>query len=323
MSKTILLVDGDLLAYQSAAIAEERSIEVTHAPTGIKKSFKNRTEFKDAMKVRGKEISDAYSVQDIQEAPSPALCNKTIKARLDNWKRETNADSVEIWVGGKDNFRDSLPLPKKYKGQRTDTIRPLLLQDAKSYLTRAHAARSDDGHETDDALIYRSREELAKGNKPVVASIDKDNMGNPGIYVYNFGEDNAKVEQVPQLGSLWMKGTTVKGNGLKFLAYQWQTSDPADFYCAYDLSSYKFGPKTSMNLLEPCKTEKELFETVVQTFKNFYPEPFEYTTWDGTIRQSDYKDMMSIYFKCCRMKQTKDDPLDYKAFLNSYGVSDE
>ena len=319
MSKTVLIIDGDLLAYQSAAISEDRSIEVTHAPTGVKKSFKNRTEFKDKMKECNKEITDAYSVIDVQEAPSPALCNKTIKARIENWKRETEADEVEIWVGGKGNFRDDLPLPKKYKGNRTG-LRPLLLADAKSYLKRAHNAQTADGHETDDALIYRSYEELTKGNKPVVCSVDKDNMGNPGIFVYNFGEENPKIEQVPQLGSLWAKGTTVKGNGLKFLAFQWQTSDPADFYCAYDLSSYKFGPKKSMDMLEPCKTEKELLETVVQTFKNFYPEPFEYTTWDGVVRQSDYKDMLGLYFKCCKMKETKDDPLDYVEFLTRYGV---
>ena len=320
MSKTVLIIDGDLLAYQSAAISEDRSIEVTHAPTGIKKSFKNRTEFKDKMKERGKEITDAYSVIDVQEAPSPALCNKTIKARIENWKKETQADEVEIWVGGKGNFRDDLPLPKKYKGQREGGLKPLLLADAKSYLKRAHNARSVDGMEADDALICRGYEELAKGNKPVIASLDKDNMGNPGLYIYNYGEDNPVVQLIPELGNLYMKKSTVKGIGLKFLCYQWVCSDPVDFYAAYDLSSVRFGPKTAHDLLQPCQTEKEVLEAVVSQFKKFYPEEFVYTAWDGTEHKADYKSMMALYFKCAKMKRTWDDDLDYVKFLNSYGV---
>ena len=56
MNKRILLIDGDIIAYLCAAAAEERSILVTHRPTGITKSFKTRTAFKKVMKEKNKEI---------------------------------------------------------------------------------------------------------------------------------------------------------------------------------------------------------------------------------------------------------------------------
>ena len=60
MNKKVLILDGDSIAYRCAAAGEQRSIEVTHKPTGIKKSFKHRTEFKKSMEERCKEITDDF-----------------------------------------------------------------------------------------------------------------------------------------------------------------------------------------------------------------------------------------------------------------------
>ena len=323
MSKTILLIDGDIVAFRSAAIAEERSIEVTHGPTGIKKSFKNRTEFKDAMKSKNKVITEDYSITDVQDAVSPAVCNHTIKNIINKFKNDVQPDSVEIYVGGKNNFRDKLFLPSAYKGNRKDTIRPILLTDAKDYLKRSMGAKSIDGIETDDVLSYRGYEELAKGNKPVVATFDHDAQGHSGLWIYNFNEENPVPKLIPSLGEIYSKNNDFHGTGLKMFAGQWCCSDRSDCYKAYELSKVKFGPKKIIDLLAPLQTEKEVLEAVVKQFKTFYPEEFVYTAWDGSEHKADYKTMMDLYFKVSMMYRTKDDPLDYKAFLNSYGVQDD
>jgi hypothetical protein len=322
MSKTILLIDGDIVAFRSAAIAEERSIEVTHSPTGIKKSFKNRTEFKDSMKARGKEVTEDYAIADIQDAVSPAVCNHTIKNIINKFKADVQPDSVEIYVGGKNNFRDTLPLPTKYKNNRAG-IRPLLLADAKDYLKRSMGAKSIDGIETDDVLSYRGYEELAKGNKPVVATFDHDAQGHSGLWVYNFNDEKPEPKLIPNLGEIYSKNNDFHGSGLKMLAGQIICGDRSDTYKAHELSKVKFGPSKVIKLLAPLQTEKAVLEAVVNQFKTFYPEEFVYTAWDGSEHKADWRSMLSMYFKCAMMYRTKDDPLDYKAFLNSYGVSDE
>ena len=46
-------------------------------------------------------------------------------------------------LSGKNNFRDNLPLPSKYKGNREDMIRPLLLNDVKDYIKQYHGLCSN------------------------------------------------------------------------------------------------------------------------------------------------------------------------------------
>lgn len=56
--KTVLVLDGDSIAYRCSAAAERRVITVTHEPTGKSKEFKHRTEFKKSMSEKGKEITE-------------------------------------------------------------------------------------------------------------------------------------------------------------------------------------------------------------------------------------------------------------------------
>lgn len=69
----IVVVDADTLIYQAAAVNEERTISVTHEPTGIVKSFNTRTEFKKIMKEKQKEITADYLICDVQ-TPKDLSC---------------------------------------------------------------------------------------------------------------------------------------------------------------------------------------------------------------------------------------------------------
>lgn len=329
MSKRVLLIDGDQIAYTCAAMAEDRSISVTHLPTGITKSFKTRTDFKDLMKKKNKEITADYKVEDVQEPESVTFCLKVVKQKIAKLQRETEADEVEIFCGDKNNFRLQLPLPLsnkenntgQYKGNRENTLRPILLPDAKVYLQRTLGAKSVDSMEVDDMLSIRAYEELAKGNIPIIASFDKDTYQAQGIYIYNFGLDKPKLYLIPELGSLKFKApNTVKGDGIKFLCWQWIVGDNTDNYCSYDLSEKRFGPKTGYNLLDPLTTEKECLEKVIEVFKNRYPKPFEYVAWNGDLIQSDWKHQLEMYFACAWMKRSKDDDSKPNKLFEKYAV---
>jgi len=330
--KRVLLIDGDQIAYVCAAAAEERTILVKHKPTGIEKSFKTRTEFKEAMQKRNKAITEDYEIEDKVEAESVSFCLKVIKQKIANLIRDTQADEHEIYAGDSNNFRLKLPLPKsskegntgQYKGNRSNTVRPILLPDAKAYLHRVMQAQSVDGMEVDDMLSIRAYEELAKGNIPIIASFDKDTYQAQGCYIYYFKDKNAKVYHIPELGSLTFKAPgAVKGDGLKFLCYQWACHDKIDGYCSYDLSKVRWGAKSAFNLIDKCKTEKEVLSAVIEQFKKFYPDPFRYIAWDGTEHDADWYSMLQMYYKCCRMMRSMQDPLDCDLLFKEYGVEYE
>lgn len=322
MSKRILLIDGDQIAYICAAAAEERFIKVTHQPTGIIKTFKSRRAFKKAMEERKKTITEDYSIEDVQEAESTSFCLKVIKQKITNLVRDTAADEHYIYSQEEDNFRLKLPLPGiQYKGNRTNSIRPLLLPEAKEYLQRVHKSIKSYGHETDDSLIIRAYEELAKGNEPILANFDKDAYQAEGVRIYNFKQENPEVFLVPELGELqFIDPNTVKGSGIKFLCVQWLYGDSTDGFCPYDLTSARFGAKAVYNLIKDLDTPKACLEAVIKKYKEWYPEPFEYKAWDGEVIKADWKFLLDMYFKCCWMKRRMDDPSDPKELFDKYGV---
>lgn len=319
--KRILIVDGDLLAYVCAAAAEERSILVTHKPTGINKSFKTRTAFKESMKKRNKEITDDYSIEDQQEAESPAFCFKVIRQKIEKLKKIAQADEVEVWCEDVDNFRLHLPLPSLYKGQRASMLRPLLLKDAKDYLRRTHNAQRSYGMETDDSVNIRAYEELEKGNIPIISSFDKDSTQADGIYILNENKKDPKPELMPELGELTFEKTKgVKGTGLKFLCFQWLWGDPSDNYKGSELANAGFGNKSAYDLLVDCQTVKECLEVVISKYKEWYPEPFEYKAWNAELVKADWKFLMRLYFKCAYMKRSRDDNSEPDWLFEKYGV---
>lgn len=79
----VLILDGDSIAYRCAAAGEERYIKVTHGPTKITKNFKHRTEFKEKMQERGKEITEDYSVEDCQDPEPISFVISTMKKHID------------------------------------------------------------------------------------------------------------------------------------------------------------------------------------------------------------------------------------------------
>lgn len=319
MSKRVLILDGDSIAYRCAAAGEERSIVVTHGPTGITKSFKHRTEFKQVMLEKNKEITEDYMVQDHQEPEPIEHVLATIKRHVERIANEVNPDKVIIFAGEEDNFRLNLPLPSKYKGQRTGTIRPIHLAEAKNYLTKKYNAEKAYGYEVDDACCIAAYDAIREGKEAVMYFYEKDQYQLDGVTLL-YDQDEFVYQKVPVLGELHLEKTAVKGLGLKFLGYQWVCSDPVDNYCAYELSKVRFGAKSAYTLLKDCKTEQEVILKVLEQFKKFYPDNFEYTDWQGNQIYADWKYMAAMYFRCAKMMRSKDDNLDFVKFCNKYGV---
>ena len=318
--KKILILDGDSVAYRCASAAEERSIDVLHKPTGKSKVFKHRTEFKKSMLERGKEITDDYEVHDKQESEPLEYVLSTIKNHVKRITDYVEPDELIIYAGEQFNFRYDLPLPKPYKGNRSGNLRPLHLSKAKEFVRNKYKGSEAVGFEVDDACCIAAYDALRNGDKPIMYRYEKDQDSFNGITLLLDTAMGFEEKVVPNVGSLSYNKSTVKGDGLMFLAWQWICYDDSDHYCAYDLSQVKFGGKAGYDVLKDCKTEQEILLAVKQQFQTFYPDKFEYTCHKGEKHEADWKSMMDLYFRCARMLRKKDDPLDYRLLLDEYGV---
>jgi hypothetical protein len=328
MTERVLIVDADLIAYQYAAANEKRTILAKHLKSGREKIFKTRTELKTLLKEKNMEFKpEDYEIEDVQTAASIRFALRNVKGVIQRLTEHTWADRVELYLGTGKVFRHALALPTPYKDNRDDLIKPLQLADVRRYLQVKHKAQLVKGIETDDMITIRAYEELAKGNYPIIASADKDAQQSQGVEVLNFGQEEWQGKVIPDVGSLWKvvigKGpaTDIKGDGLKFLAFQTLAGDKADTYFGYKLSNAKYGPAKAFKALEAAKTQQEVLQILIDEFKRLYPQPFDYTDCHGVLHSDvDWFDMLQLYWSCAYMKRSIDDESSFIQFAAERGV---
>jgi len=319
--KTIIIYDGDTLSYRTSAATEERKVKVIHEPSGKAKIFKNRTECKAAITKAGKEFDPViYKFEDIQEPEPIANTCSIMKNQIQKINDLLFADEYLVCLSGKLNFRDALPLPSKYKGNRVDNIRPLNLKEAKMYLYKNHPSLLANNREADDDLIIKGYEYLEKGYDVILASQDKDSRAYTGLTLYDFTQEVPTLEVMPSFGSLVDTGKKIAGSGFLWFAFQWLNGDPTDDYKPSELSRTKFGEKGAYKLLQPAQNEKEAIEIVIRQYKNWYGNGVSYVDCFGEKRFVDHEFLLGLYYKCARMMSHENDKLDFKEMLDKYGV---
>jgi 5'-3' exonuclease len=320
--KRIVLIDGDILVYRTSAACEERTIEVTHKKSSRKKIFKTRTEFKTFLKEKEFDyVAADYDIKDIQTVNENVSYQFLIDTQLKNIKETLWGDSCIVYVAGKNNFRDKLPLPEKYKGQRDTSLKPLLRNDCKEYLIGKHKAIKVNGEEVDDRVIWVGYEYLNKGYEVIIVTSDKDSNAYSGLKIYNYTQENPEVVEIPKLGSLWLndKGD-VKGNGFLWYCLQLMVGDLIDNLKPTALCKIKYGAKSAYTLLKDCVNEQEALQLCIANYIKWYPKITAYTDCHGVERKASWKDIIDMYHKGIRMRETKDDTLDFKDFAKKYSI---
>lgn len=327
--KNILLVDADILCFRAAAAAETRTVIVKHKKTGETKEFENRTAFRARLKEKFgdkfKEYESRYEFSDVQTAEDLSIVLHNIKARLKKFKKEFDNPKIELYLGGKENFRDALPLPTKYKSIREDQIRPLHLSEAREYVKTVHKGTIALG-EADDLLSIRAYEELDKKKyAPIICSMDKDTYQADQIRVYNWLDENPEAVLIPKIGDLVDMGQKgIKGTGFKFLAFQLLFGDPVDGYKPFEIvPDLKYGAKSVYKDLAPMTTGRDIANKVVEVYKTVYPGEVKYTAWDGTEVVTDWKGMLDLYFKCAYMQRKHNDQTTWQEFFEERGWNGE
>ena len=318
----VVVVDADTLIYQAAAVNEERTISVTHEPTGIVKSFNTRTEFKKTMKEKQKEITADYVICDVQTPKDLSCTLHSIDLSINKLEAKFPFADFIYCAGDENNFRLDLPLPKRYKSGRDTTLRPKLLKAAHLYFDKKYKPQKASGYEVDDLSAILAYDYLHKGKNVLLAVPDKDANQFVGLKLFDYTQPDKNIIEVKHWHNVELDlNRHFKSYGVPWLCYQWINGDLSDGFSAKGLAGVKIGDVGLHDLFKSCKSPKDNLYIVVNWFKESFGDSFIYNDWNGNEITTNWKDIMGLYYKCCRMKCREDDPLDYNEILERYGVS--
>lgn len=304
-NKIIAAMDCDEISYMVAAACETRTIKVTNTTNGECGNFKHRTELKKFLS--GLDVPEGFfTIEDVQTTDELPNALHSVKMVISSYEGACRSDITELYISGKGNFRDALPLPTKYKSARADNLKPLLLDEIRKYLIEKRGAVVVNGMETDDKICERMWEGYKSGQKIIGCTRDKDACSNMG-WLYN-RDKMTEPEFIDGLGNLYIDGKNkVRGQGRKFGYLQWIIGDPTDSYNPSEVAKVKYGEKSGYKLLEPLQTDKECIQAIYDLYKTWYPAEVKYTDWQGNEVVTDAIGMMQMYMDCYRMRRSKDD----------------
>lgn len=261
--KFTALVDGDMLPYIVGYTINEMQL------------VKATTRVKDGQ---------CATIKDTPECKN--ACDR-INSLLNSWVFNCQADSAKIFLTNSEkNFRLSLAFTKPYKGTR-NVEKPPFFYEMRDHLMEVHGAVLSDGNEADDLMSieqWKSHELFSKEcggefefgspehkafSTTIIASADKDLRIVIG---WNYNPNDGGKTWVDKLGHLELKYRPnghvkgITGSGLKFFYSQLITGDTVDNYAGIQGRGAKF----AFDLLDTCKTEKELYMKVLGAYKDKY-----------------------------------------------------
>lgn len=334
-----VVIDGDWLLYNISSTCENSYIEVRDCETSMPQRYKNITEFRKTIpKDESSTVRDDYIIDEKKELKSPTSFTTgvfSLKSKIEKIRRQSKAKKVIIALAGTSNFRDRIPLPVKYKGQRTSP-KPLIFYDLRQYVEKHHVVDIAIDQEADDILSinqYKNKDTA----KSISCTLDKDNRSIPG-YLYN--PTSETITYIEGLGSFELDESTTKkkimGYGRCFEYIQWITGDSVDFYHPQDLLSQKCIENNQSNLtkvkkklsatvvykqVKDFKTDKEWLKYINDLYYSWYKDLKWYKTWDGQlIKNVDYIDILQCYVDCVHMRRWDNDRIDIRKVLKDQGI---
>lgn len=366
--------DADTLYYQAASNQENKFIKVTHKVEGWTEELAGVKVFRGLGKgvkkdswlwlknlERESEGKLPYTLEDFEVVDCSALkgdksyCLEQAKIQVNmkikRVREQFLLDKIITVVGSGDNFRHSLPLCKLYKGNRKNTLTPILLKELRQWaVDTGLAIKTPESPvhgniETDDyvdmmgwlgALHY---DKTGKYNKITVLS-DKDGNNsakltcNPDTYsgdhpkkgkfkfpqpyrVPNTKESAGDIEIIAK-----EKSADYKFIGFKGLLWQILTIDSADHYSALSHlnGGMNFGVDSAYKVLKPCKTAKDSLQAMIDAFAKVLPYGVEYTDCHSQYHDVDTMEYINSYFRVAYMLRSLDDKMDFYKLCKAFKV---
>lgn len=245
---------------------------------------------KDDLWLRANYRVDSGQVASLKETPEYAEVKQRLCMTVNSWITGAGCDSAYIYLtDSAKNFRLKLAIQRAYKGTRK-TEKPPFFYEMRETLMELGAILSD-GEEADDLItqhLWREIDrllaagvEIGSAAHQAIASLvacskDKDIAITSG---WHYNITTKKLEWVTVLGELYPTYKTsektgkvsidkLKGDGLKFFYAQMLLGDTVDNYTGIP----RIFKQEVYDLLQPCKSEQELFYAVLGAYKRKYTE---------------------------------------------------
>lgn len=318
----IVVVDADAIVYRISAACEKNSVVADIR--GKKLSFKTKTDLKSYCKdndidYKSVDFDNVLKVEHVKNALD------TLKKTVAKIYRELQATHVIFLLGGEYNFRTDLKLPDKYKSNRKTTRRPDHLPACREYLNAHYDTFVVSGIEADDA-VQGITEYIINKTKAFGCAyqIDKDFHTSMTPNRYWHIDKKSIVELSGGLGSLYLSGADVRGEGLHWVLFQLMQGDPSDGYTPKILYKEefrgKYGEKSYLRDFKDYNESTELLVKWVEKWRELLPETITFTDYEGNEQNHDWLTLAEIYFQCLYMRMSPVDTLSFEKLLLRHGI---
>lgn len=314
----VVVVDGDDVVYRIAAACDTRSVVATIR--GEVFEFPHKTALKEFCESVYFDF-DTLKYENKVVAEKLPQCLATVKRTIANMYKDIGATHVVMFLGGSNNFRSELPLPKKYKSNRKSTRKPTHLQACREYMLKYYDTFIINDVEADD--FCQGMTEYIINDTPAYAIAyqrDKDFLQALRKSRYWHSVEQKKYELKGGLGKLYLKGNNVKGEGLSWLMLQVMLGDATDGFSPKQFFKKKYGEKSYYKDFKDYDSEKELLLAWIKKWKDLLPEVIEFTTWDNVDVKHDWLSLANLYFKPPYMLTHPKDTTTFSDILKRYEV---
>lgn len=252
---TRIICDSDIWAY-AAGGATQRAVYDWCAVMGgevIEGGIaENRADLEAAREAfpEGTEfhVTEVIDAEPLEHAL--ALCKRSLLAVEEAMEAAgAQFDRMELFLTGKDNFRDRVATIKGYKANRIGKARPVHYRAIRRYMRERWHATTVHGYEADDALAMIAHQHNYDPEAVILVSQDKDLRTVPGRHY------NSRKKQ-------W--AVVTKQEALLNFYRQVITGDPVDNIPG----CYKAGPKAADELLSTVYDKDE--GTIALAVMNMY-----------------------------------------------------
>lgn len=197
------------------------------------------------------------------ESPPPfERAAELLDNRIANIVALSGADNYQIYLTGKNNFREKIATIKPYKGNRVQE-KPFHYKNLRAYMQGKHNAIVVDGMEADDAIcieqyadVQQMEGRFGEDFSTIICTRDKDLRQCPGMhYGWELGNQ-------PSFGPKYI----FKALGMRFFYRQCLTGDTVDNVQGLP----KCGPVKADKILGDTLDTLEMFKAVREAYRGFY-----------------------------------------------------
>jgi hypothetical protein len=266
----LALIDGDLFPYMVGFACQKSTYSIIGPRGGVKR--KGLSPKGEAIK-KLEDYPNCTLQEDIKVQKASAATN-TVDVMIRDILKGSKCTAYKVYLTGEGNYRENIATLRKYKGNRDGIAKPVLYDDIKHHLLENHGAQICDGIEADDAVSIVQMKYRAKGARSVIATIDKDLNGTPGLH-YNFFP-NYKGERLFDVS---------EEEALYFFYKQVLTGDLA----TDNIQGLPgVGDKKAEKILDGVPLiEKDLYAAVLEAYNKYYDkQPSEYYHWNDALEEN-------------------------------------